>query len=299
MNHTMVTDGPPSIQWRDYYSVGDSSIDQQHQKVIEMINWLYEVIWQGGDRNLLPTLMRRISEYTVSHFEAEEKAMREAGFPGFATHKEIHDKLADQTRDMLFGSLQADGPDVRDVLRFLKQWWINHITGDDKEYVSYLKNARRDARNLVLVEHELSELIDALVDNEGRFRHYYEIMANCLPEFRETWETLQLQEGQHAKAMGRIRHFIEESPARFGVGKFSPQTARVMSRDIDRMIAKIDRGEVHPRYALSFARDIEQSLVESDLEEAIWTDVAEVKDILTRLNRESVGHRNLLLQVDI
>ena len=67
----------------------------------------------------------------------------------------------------------------------------------------------------------------------------------------------------------------------------------------DRMIVKIEHGDVHPRYALSFACDIEQSLVESDLEEAIWSNVAEVKDILARLSRESVGHRNLLLEVDI
>jgi len=42
VDNSTMTEGPPLIQWRDYYSgVGDRQIDEQHQKVIYMINWLY------------------------------------------------------------------------------------------------------------------------------------------------------------------------------------------------------------------------------------------------------------------
>jgi hemerythrin len=157
VNGPVVTNSPPAIQWRDYYSVGNCDLDGQHQEIIFIINWLYEVIWQGDDQAALPTLMRRLSEYTYSHFVHEEAMMLEAGFPGYVGHKEVHDKLASDTSDLLFGSLQEDGADSREVLGFLKQWWINHITGDDKEYMYYLAEQKRTGLILSGVERELSE----------------------------------------------------------------------------------------------------------------------------------------------
>ncbi len=110
MNGPVVTNSPPAIQWRDYYSVGNRDLDGQHQEIIFIINWLYEVIWQGDDQAALPTLMRRLSEYTYSHFAHEEAMMCEAGFPGYVGHKEVRDKLASDTSDLLFGSLVDERP---------------------------------------------------------------------------------------------------------------------------------------------------------------------------------------------
>ena len=50
MGSSVDISSPPTIRWRDYYSVGSLELDGQHQKIIFMINWLYEVIWQGDDR---------------------------------------------------------------------------------------------------------------------------------------------------------------------------------------------------------------------------------------------------------
>jgi hemerythrin len=159
VGRAVVTNSPPAIQWRDYYCVGNRDLDGEHQEIVFIINWLYEVIWEGDDPAALPTLMRRLSEYTHSHFVHEESMMREAGFPGYVGlgHKKIHDKLASDTSDLLFGSLQEDGPDSREVLAFLKQWWINHITGDDKEYMYYLAEQKRTGLILSGVERRLSE----------------------------------------------------------------------------------------------------------------------------------------------
>lgn len=290
MNSPVITSGRPVIQWRDYYSVGNLELDGQHQKIIHMINWLYEVIWEGDDRQGLATLMRRVSEYTHSHFVDEERMMRDAGFPGYLDHKEIHDNLTSDTRDLLFGCLQDEGPDSRDLLRFLKRWWINHITGDDKEYMYFLSNRERAA----LVDQALFELMGALIENEQRLQHYYELMGDYVPEHRSVWQALQAQEQGHGKLLQQIRRMVEESPTRFAAGKFTANAARTMTRDVNGMIEKIERGEVHPKYAISFAADIEQALLESHLEQAIKTDVVEVQNMLSGLSEDTASHRGLL-----
>lgn len=294
MNGPVVTNSPPAIQWRDYYSVGNRDLDGEHQEIVFIINWLYEVIWEGDDPAALPTLMRRLSEYTHSHFVHEEAMMREAGFPGYVGHKEIHDKLASDTSDLLFGSLQEDGPDSREVLAFLKQWWINHITGDDKEYMYYLAEQKRTGLILSGVERELSELMNALIENEQRLRHYYEVMADFVPEHRQSWETLQHHEEAHAKVLRTVCGVIEGAPGQFAVGGISTNAARVMTSEVNGMIEKIERHEVHPMYAIRFAVDLEQSLLESHLDQAIKTDVIEVRNMLSRLSQDTASHRGLL-----
>lgn len=294
VNRPIVTSGPPVIQWRDYYSVGNLELDGQHQEIIYMINWLYEVIWEGDDPAALRTLMRRLSEYTRSHFEHEEGKMREAGFPDYLEHKRIHDKLADDTSDLLFGSLQEDGPNPRDVLAFLKQWWINHITGDDKEYMFYLTESRRTGLLFSCADRELRELMTALIENEQRLRHYYEVMSDFVPEHRRSWEALQRQEEAHVKVLQTVCGVIEGAPAQFAVGKISPNAARVMTSEVNGMVGKIERHEVHPKYAIRFAVDLEQSLLESHLDQAIKTDVIEVRNMLSRLSQDTASHRGLL-----
>ena len=294
MNGQVSVSGPPTIQWRDYYSVGDCELDGQHQKVIYMINWLYEVIWFGDDRAALPTLMRRLSEYTDSHFGDEERVMRKVDFPGYAQHKEIHDKLSGDTRDLLFGSLQEDGPDTRDVLQFLKRWWINHITGDDKEYMYYLVERNRDASVPTGVDSEVRELLGALIENEQRLRHYYEVLADFVPAHRVLWESLQDQEESHVTVLREILQRVKESPARFAAGKLTASAARMMMHDVNNMIEKIERRDVHPNYAIRFAADLEHSLLESHLDQAIKTDVVGVQNMLARLSQESASHRGLL-----
>ena len=294
MGSSVDISSPPTIRWRDYYSVGSLELDGQHQKIIFMINWLYEVIWQGDDRTALPTLMRRLGEYTHSHFEHEERMMLEAGFPGYVGHKQIHDKLTNDTSDLLFGSLQEDGPDTREVLRFLKRWWINHITGDDKEYMFYLTAPNRSGLVVSGMSGEMRELLNALVENEQRLRHYYEVLTDSVPEHRELWEILQHQEGDHVKVLHRVSAMVEESPSRFAIGKFSPNAARTMTRDVTAMIEKVERGEVHPNYAVRFAVDLEQSLLETHLDQAIKTDVIEVQNMLMRLSQDTRSHQGLL-----
>ena len=46
-------------------------------------------------------------------------------------------------------------------------------------------------------------------------------------------------------------------------------------------------------YAVTFVTDIENSMLESQVEQAVKTDVVEVRDILNRLREQTKGHRDL------
>ncbi len=126
----------PYVIWKDFYSVGDPSIDAQHRQILDAINELYEAMRQGEDRMALKPITDRLIQYTLAHFEREEHVMQEHAYPDFVPHKALHDKIRQNTIDLRKHLGLVTG---HDLLHFLKDWWVGHIQGCDKKYTPYLE----------------------------------------------------------------------------------------------------------------------------------------------------------------
>ncbi len=124
------------VVWKAFYSVGDSSLDAEHSQVIEVINDLYAAMDEGEDYAAVKPLLDRLVRYTNEHFRDEERVMQEHDYPGFAEHKALHDRMRKRTADL---RAFADLVTGRDLLNFLKEWWLGHIQSKDKEYAPYLQ----------------------------------------------------------------------------------------------------------------------------------------------------------------
>ena len=83
-------------------------------------------------------VLDRLVEYTHTHFDHEEKIMQDAGFPEgeFEAHKALHDAMRRRTMGL---RTHLNLVTARDVLVFLKDWWLDHIQGEDKKYAVYLE----------------------------------------------------------------------------------------------------------------------------------------------------------------
>jgi len=110
-------------------------LDAQHKQIIAIINELYTAIERGEDRAKLAGLLDRLCQYTVVHFRHEEQVMQQHGYPDLAQHKALHEQLRHQTADLRTHVSLVTG---RDLLRFLKEWWLEHIQSQDKKYAPYL-----------------------------------------------------------------------------------------------------------------------------------------------------------------
>jgi hemerythrin len=128
------------VAWKPFYSVDDPSLDAQHKQIIEMINELYAAVEQAENRPAPKRLLKRLRQYTMAHFEAEEEVMQRLDYPGLAEHKALHDRLRRRTADL---EAHPDAITGRDVLQFMKEWWLEHIQGEDKKYAPYVKTPSR------------------------------------------------------------------------------------------------------------------------------------------------------------
>lgn len=126
------------VAWKKKYSVGDESLDAQHKQLLGIINDLYNAMDQKAGADVVRKFLDRLVQYTISHFSYEEGVMLAHGYPEFAQHKVLHDKMRQKTlvlRD------NVDLVTLRDVLGYVKEWWCDHILEQDRKYVPYLNVA--------------------------------------------------------------------------------------------------------------------------------------------------------------
>jgi hemerythrin len=128
----------PLLNWNEGYSVNISQIDSQHKKLVDIINDLHDSMKAGKSKEILDKILNELINYTSNHFKTEEDMFDKYGYPDKIAHNKQHGDLVDQV--LKFKSNFESGKSVLsiDLMNFLKDWLVQHMTGSDKKYSSYL-----------------------------------------------------------------------------------------------------------------------------------------------------------------
>jgi len=125
------------INWNDNLSVKVKKFDQDHQKLISLINGLNDGMMQGKGKDVLGEILNELIIYTRTHFKAEERCFAKFGYPKADSHKEEHDAFVKKVSDFKDGFERGEISLTIAVMRFLKDWLQNHINGTDKNYSQF------------------------------------------------------------------------------------------------------------------------------------------------------------------
>ena len=121
------------LQWQDSFNTGVTLMDQQHRRLLELINELFQCMKDGGDRMVLGDVVDELVNYTVTHFRAEEDVMHRYNYPDLKEHKKIHKNFIEQVGGYVEKIKAGDRLPPADVYRFLKDWLVNHIEKQDRD----------------------------------------------------------------------------------------------------------------------------------------------------------------------
>jgi hemerythrin len=125
------------IVWNDSYSVKVKEMDDQHRKLIDMINELHDAMKVGKGKEVIGKVLTGLTDYTRRHFASEESLMKLHGYPAYEEQKKAHNQLIIQVVEIQKkyneGLVQS-----QQIISFLKEWLINHIQGMDQKYGSHL-----------------------------------------------------------------------------------------------------------------------------------------------------------------
>jgi hemerythrin len=125
----------PLMSWNPKMSVGVDTFDKDHQKLVALLNDLFDAVSTGKGRDVLGTVLDGLVEYTKFHFSREEEHMTRHSYPDTAAHLREHHDLTRQVVEVQRRWKEGESAVLSmEVLSFLKNWLLKHIQQSDKAY---------------------------------------------------------------------------------------------------------------------------------------------------------------------
>jgi hemerythrin len=127
----------PLITWTRALSVGVTEIDDQHQKLVKLINDLHDAMRAGNGSSAVGPVLSALVDYTVYHFGTEERLFRETNYSDAKAHIIEHNALTQEVLNIKAGFEAGEPVITIDLMDFLRRWLSDHIKGMDKRYTAY------------------------------------------------------------------------------------------------------------------------------------------------------------------
>lgn len=127
------------VSWDDSLSVGIDAIDDDHKKLLTLINNMQTAVFYPTGEAFEREAMKDLVEYTKYHFQREEDLMEQHDFPGFEAHKQQHAEMIEKVNSVYAAYEHDREGTVEELTQFLKTWLVNHINGTDQEYAPFLQ----------------------------------------------------------------------------------------------------------------------------------------------------------------
>ena len=119
------------LEWKAEYSVGIASMDDEHREMIGMINGVYAQLGASPGKDEIEACHEKIFSTISAHFALEERIMRDSGFEEYKDHKDNHEELLDEIRDLM-DEFVADSDKCATLLEErLSAWFGNHFASFD------------------------------------------------------------------------------------------------------------------------------------------------------------------------
>ena len=131
----------PLMTWSDSMSVGVKVLDEEHKKLVGMVNELHDGILEGHRKEALGHVLDQLVSYTKVHFTHEENLFLKTAYPDAAAHKKEHEQLLKTAGDLQKRYKEgATSMLSLETMSFLKGWLAHHIQGDDKKYTAHFNS---------------------------------------------------------------------------------------------------------------------------------------------------------------
>ena len=129
------------IPWKEKYSINFKAIDVQHKELLSILNLVIDILSGNKKEAEMESVLRRLADYAMIHFSYEEKFMKETNYPNVNEHRKQH---AFFVKKVLYfnENYDSDSPQfLKEMLDFLKEWFVQHIQNSDQDYAPYLKDS--------------------------------------------------------------------------------------------------------------------------------------------------------------
>ncbi|MGA2276192.1 MAG: bacteriohemerythrin [Terracidiphilus sp.] len=123
------------MTWTSDLSVGVEVLDDDHKKLMGIINQLHFGITSGHKKEVLASVLDELVEYTKFHFAREEAFFLQTNYLASSSHKLEHETFIKRISNLQtrFKNTPVAMLDL-ELMSFLRNWLVTHIQGSDKQY---------------------------------------------------------------------------------------------------------------------------------------------------------------------
>ena len=128
------------ITWTLDLDTGFADIDDQHKVLVDKINKFYDV-YQTGNVVDIKIALQELLDYTVFHFDHEEKMLEEANYRMLEPHKKVHQNFVEKMQSLQGRYENGDIEATQELLNLLEGWLFRHIRLNDHGYIESVKKS--------------------------------------------------------------------------------------------------------------------------------------------------------------
>jgi hemerythrin len=127
------------MKWEPGFNLGIEKIDEQHKKIVELINVLNSAVLNNEADLKISSLLDEMTAYADYHFKTEEAYFNEFQFPLLKEHISQHNAFIEKVKE--FKTKYEAGISITfRLMNYLRKWLTNHILDSDREYVDIIKS---------------------------------------------------------------------------------------------------------------------------------------------------------------
>ncbi|HGK7352992.1 TPA: hemerythrin domain-containing protein, partial [Campylobacter jejuni] len=149
--------------WNEKYSIHDTMIDIQHQKLFELAGKVEYLIDKPVYKDEIKNLLAEFFNYMKDHFYEEERYMELIKYPDIETHKKIHKHIIQSMIELIKNIKSAN--DLKEKLYLaVKKWLLEYILYEDMKVEQYRRSslASEDDKEVSFEEEGNEELENAV-----------------------------------------------------------------------------------------------------------------------------------------
>jgi diguanylate cyclase (GGDEF)-like protein/hemerythrin-like metal-binding protein/PAS domain S-box-containing protein len=130
-----ITDLTEIFPWNDNFDTGIHSIDEQHQRLVQLLNKLATHLAYQSDPAMMEEVFDELTAYAVYHLQSEEQVwhtyLPEDALE--AAHQKEHEKFISSVQEIMRGNPDKSVEQLYEqTLSFLSHWLAFHILESDK-----------------------------------------------------------------------------------------------------------------------------------------------------------------------
>ncbi len=126
------------LSWGSHMSVGVKVIDDQHKKLVAVINELDEAVVAGKGSQVHDALFEELTDYFTQNFSTEEELMLVHDYPEYELHRALHVDFTAKVKELRARALKGEQTISEEALAFLTDWLIHHDIAVDKKLGAFL-----------------------------------------------------------------------------------------------------------------------------------------------------------------